>query len=248
MLRTSVSIVIALLMSGCGLIPRTGTPSEALTIADAMSVPATDLPKAQYTEMIARRNGAGDGRNLDNTVAGAAQMMASGNPAMLLLSGFTPRCISANIQFVAWVPEDVASSPEEAVNISSKTYIEASANAQARNEEERQKLLGNKVRYILGQPYGEGSRVHAYVQLFDLVADHSPNLVDAPAFMNTRHEVYGPIFIGAWGGHAKTEDVQMTLKMSEQLPAWFYIYSPGLAGVVPRSIMNQGKQHLFVEP
>ncbi|MDP2243554.1 hypothetical protein [Pseudomonas sp.] len=40
----------------------------------------------------------------------------------------------------------------------------------------------------------------------------------------------------------------MTLKMSEQLPAWFYIYSPGLAGVAPRSIMNQGKQYLFIEP
>jgi hypothetical protein len=57
-----------------------------------------------------------------------------------------------------------------------------------------------------------------------------------------------PIFIGAWGGNAKIEDVQMTLKMSEQLPAWFYIYSPGLAGVAPRSIMNQGKQYLFIEP
>lgn len=248
MLRTTALIVIALLMSGCGLIPRTGTPSEALTIADAMSVPATDIPKAKYTEMMAPRNGAGDGKNLDNTVAGAAHLMASGDPAMLLLSGFTPRGISANIQFVAWVPEDVASSPEEAVEISSKAYIEASANAHARNEEERQKLLGNKVRYILGQPYGEGSPVHTYVQLFDLIADHTPNLVDAPPFMKTNRKVYGPIFIGAWGGHARAEDVQKTLKMSEQLPAWLYIYSPGLAGVAPRSIMNQGKQYLFIEP
>lgn len=248
MVRTTALIIITLLMSGCGLIPRTGTPSEALMIADAMSVPASDIPKAKYTEMMARRNGTGDGRNLDNTVAGAAQLMASGDPTMLLLSGFTPRGISANIQFVAWVPEDVASSPEEAVDISSKTYVEASANAHARNEEERQKLLGNKVRYILGQPYGEGSPVHAFVQLFDLVADHTPSLVDAPPFMKTKHKVYGPIFIGARGGHAKAEDVQMTLKMSEQLPAWFYIYSPGLAAVAPRSIMNQGNQHLFVEP
>lgn len=248
MVRTTVILVIALLMSGCGLIPRTGTPSEALTIADAMSVPATDISKAKYTKMMARRNGAGDGRNLDNTVAGAAQLMTSGDPTMLLLSGFTPRSISANIQFVAWVPEDVAATADEAVNISSKAFIEASANVHARSEEERQKLLGNKVRYILGQPYGEGSPVHAYVQLFDLVADHTPNLVDAPPFMKTKRKVYGPIFIGAWGGHAKAEDVQMTLKMSEQLPAWLYIYSPGLAGVAPRSIMNQGKQYLFIEP
>lgn len=248
MLRIAVLTTLALLMSGCGLMPRTGIPSEALMIADAMSVPAADIPKAKYTEMMARQNGAGDGRNLDNTVAGAAQLMASGDPTMLLLSGFTPRSISANIQFVAWVPEDVAATADEAVNISSKAFIEASANVHARSEEERQKLLGNKVRYILGQPYGEGSPVHAYVQLFDLVADHTPNLVDAPPFMKTKRKVYGPIFIGAWGGHAKADDVQMTLKMSEQLPAWLYIYSPGLAGVAPRSIMNQGKQYLFIEP
>lgn len=244
MVRLFALITSALLMSGCGLIPRTGTPSEALKIADAMSVPAEDMPKAKYSEMM----GAGDDKNIDNSIAGAAHLVASGDPTMFLLSGLTPRSISANIQFVAWVPEDVASSPEEAVDISSKTYIEASANVHARNEEERQKLLGNKVRYILSQPYGEGGPVHTYVQIFDLIADHTPNLVDAPAFMKTKRKVYGPIFIGAWGGHAKAEGVQMTLKVSAQLPEWFYIYNPGLPGVAPRSIMNQGEQMLFIEP
>lgn len=164
MRRIAVLTTLVLLMYGCGLMPRTGIPSEALMIADAMSVPATDIPKAKYTEMVTR---AGDGRNIDNTVAGAAQLMASGDPTMFLLSGFTPRSISANTQFVAWVPEDVAATADEAVNISSKAFIEAGANVHARSEEERQKLLENKVRYILGQPYGEGSPVHAYLQLFD---------------------------------------------------------------------------------
>lgn len=248
MIRLLALITSVLLMSGCGLIPRTGTPSEALKIADAMSVPAQDMPKAKYSAMMARQRGAGDGKNLDNTVAGAAQMIASGDPTMLLLSGFTARSISANIQFVAWVPENVAATADEAVNISSKAYIEASANVHARNEEARQKLLANKVRYILGQPYGEGGPVHTYAQLFDLVADHSPGLVVAPPFMKTNRKVYGPIFIGAWGGHAKPEDVAQTLKISAQLPTWFYIYSPGLAGIAPPSIMHQGKQLLFVEP
>lgn len=45
MVRMTFLICIALLMSGCGLLPRTGTPSEALLIADAMSIPATDIPK-----------------------------------------------------------------------------------------------------------------------------------------------------------------------------------------------------------
>jgi hypothetical protein len=244
MVRLFALITTALLMSGCGLIPRTGTPSEALKIADAMSVPAEDMPKAKYSEIM----GAGDGKNIDNTIAGAAHLMASGDPTMFLLSGLTPRSISANIQFVAWVPEDIATTANEAVSISSKAFQEANATVYARSEEERHKILGNKVRYILGQPYGEGSPVHAYVQIYDLIADHTPSLVDAPTFLKTERKVYGPIFIGAWGGHAKAEDVQTTLKVSKQLPAWFYIYSPGLAGVAPPSIMNKGNQYLFVEP
>jgi hypothetical protein len=247
-MRTSVLIIIALLMSGCGLIPRSGLPSQALIIADAMNVPAQDIPKAQYSEILARQNGVGSGKNIDNSIAGTAQLLASGNPTMFLLGGLTPRSISANIQFVAWVPEDVAANAAEAVSISSKAFIQANATVYARNEEERQQMLGQKVRYILGQPYGEGSPLHAYIQIYDLIADHTPDLVEAPAFMNTKRKVYGPIFIGAWGGHANPNEVKTTLKVSEQLPAWFYIYSPGMAGVAPRSIMNQGKQLLFIEP
>lgn len=248
MVRTTFLICITLLMSGCGLLPRTGTPSEALLIADAMSIPATDIPKEKYREMLARRSSTGDGRNTDNSVAGAAQLIASGDPTMFLLSGLTARSISANVQYVAWVPEERAATADEAVKVSSTAFLEASATVYAKNEDERQKILGKKIRHILGQPYGEGSPVHAYIQIYDLIADHTPSLVDAPAFMKTKHKVYGPIFIDAWGGHAKAEDVHMTLKVSEQLPSWFYIYSPGLAGVAPRSIMHQGKQHLFVEP
>lgn len=248
MARTTFLILITLLMSGCGLLPRTGTPSEALMIADAMSIPATDMPKEKYREMLARRNGTGDGRNLDNSVAGAAQLIASGDPAMFLLGGLTARSISANVQYVAWVPEELAATADESVKISSKAFLEARAAVYAKSEEERQQIIGTQVRYILGQPYGEGSPVHAYIQIYDLIADHTPNLTDAPAFMSTKRKVYGPIFIGAWGGHADAEDAQTTLKVSEQLPPWFYIYSPGLAGVAPRSIMHQGNQYLFIEP
>lgn len=247
-MRTTILIVIALLMSGCGLIPRTGTPSEALTIADAMSIPATDIPKAKYADMT-RRNGVGDGRNIDNNIAGAAQMAATGDPTMFLLGGFTTsRSVSVNIQYAAWVPEELATNADEAVEISKRKVLEAAANVYAHSEKERQEILASEVPYILSQPYGEGSPLHAYVQLYDLIADHSPSLVDAPSFMTTRHKVYGPIFIGIRGGHTDAEHVQKTLETSGQLPDWFYIYSPGYAGVAPRSIMNQGKQYLFIEP
>ena len=115
MVRTTFIICITLLMSGCGLLPRTGTPSEALLIADAMSIPATDIPKEKYREMLDRRSSTGAGRNTDNSVAGAAQLIASGDPTMFLLSGLTARSISANVQYVAWVPEDLAATADEAV-------------------------------------------------------------------------------------------------------------------------------------
>ncbi|PTQ68198.1 hypothetical protein [Pseudomonas sp. GV071] len=247
-MRTLFFIAFTLLISGCGLIPRTGTPSEALKIADAMGVPAADMPRAQYDKLLAQQQTPNAPKISDDAISGATHLLASGDPTMLLLSGFSARSISANVQLVAWVPEDIASSPEKAVEISSKAYIEASANARARSEEERQRMLKYPVRYVLGQPYGEGGPVHASAQLLDLIANHTPALVDAPPFMNTRSKVYGPIFIGAWGGHSKAEDVQATLRMSSLLPHWFYIYSPGLAGVTPPSIMNRGKQQLFIQP
>lgn len=107
-MRTTFLIFIALLMSGCGLLPRTGTPSQALLIADAMNIPATDISKEKYREILARRNATGDGRNTDNSVAGAAQLIASGDTTMFLLGGLTARSIAANIQYVAWVPEELA--------------------------------------------------------------------------------------------------------------------------------------------
>ncbi|MDF5826744.1 hypothetical protein P4133_01920 [Pseudomonas aeruginosa] len=40
MIRLFALITSVLFISGCGLIPKIGTPSEALKIADAMGVPA----------------------------------------------------------------------------------------------------------------------------------------------------------------------------------------------------------------
>jgi hypothetical protein len=248
MVRLIACITSALLLSGCGLIPRTGSPSEALQIADAMGIPAHDLSKADYTKMIAGRKVEGSGKNYDSAITGAFQLMGSGDPTMLLLSGLTARGIASNLQIVAWVPEDVASSPEQAVEVSSREFVKACANVIAKDEEQRQILLKQKVSYILGRPYGEGSPLHDLVQVYDLIADHTPSLVDAPQFMKTNKKVYGPIFLGAWGGFAKPEDIQFTLRKSEELPAWFYIYNPGLPGVAPSSVMNQGKHYLFLEP
>ncbi|WP_138943104.1 hypothetical protein [Pseudomonas sp. S9] len=246
MSRTILITLFISVLSGCGLLPRTGTSSLALQIADAMSIPAHDISRAEYEETFALTGSRG--RNLDHSLSGAAQLIASGDPTMLLLSGLTPGSPAARIQIAAWVPESLASTPEKAVAVASKAYIEARADVYGKDEHGREKLLSTKVRHVLGQPFGEGGLVQTYAQLFDLITDHSPNLAQAPSFMKGEGNVYGPIFLDAWGAPANADDIVLITKFSEQLPAWFFIYNPGLPGVSARSILNRGQKQLFVEP
>lgn len=113
MSRTILIAVFITVLSGCGLLPRTTPPSLALQIADAMSIPAYDISRAEYDESFAVTGSSG--RNLDNSVNGAVQLIASGDPTMLLLNGLTPGSPAARIQIAAWVPENLASTPEKAV-------------------------------------------------------------------------------------------------------------------------------------
>jgi hypothetical protein len=246
MSRTILIAVFISVLSGCGLLPRTGTPSLALQIADAMSIPADDISRAKYEENFALTGSRG--RNLDHSVSGAVQLIASGDPTMLLLSGLTPGSPAARIQIAAWVPESLASAPEKAVAVASQAYIKARADVYGKDEHGREKLLSTKVRHVLGQPFGEGGLVQTYAQLFDLIADHSPSLVGAPSFMPENGKAYGPIFLDAWGTPANAEDIRLITEMSKALPSWFYIYNPGLPGGSTRSILNQGQKLLFVEP
>jgi hypothetical protein len=246
MSRTILTAVFITVLSGCGLLPQTGTPSVALQIADAMSIPAYDMSRTEHEETFAVTGSRG--RNLDHTVSGVTQLIASGDPTMLLLSGLTPGSPAARIQIAAWVPESLASTPRKAVAVASQAYIEARADVYSKDEHGREKLLSTKVRHVLGQPYGEGGLVQTYAQLFDLIADHSPSLAAAPSFIPENGKVYGPIFLDAWGTPANAEDIRLITEMSKALPSWFYIYNPGLQGVSARSILNQGQKLLFVEP
>jgi hypothetical protein len=218
----------------------------ALQIADAMSIPANDMSRTEYEETFALTGFRV--RNLDHSVSAVTQLIASGDPTMLLLSGLTPGSPAARIQIAAWVPESLASTPEKAVAVASQAYIEARADVYGKDEHGREKLLSTKVRHVLGQPFGEGGLVQTYAQLYDLIADHSPSLVGAPSFMPGTDKAYGPIFLDAWGTPANAEDIRLITEMSRALPSWFYIYNPGLSGVSTRSILNQGQKLLFVEP
>lgn len=246
MSRTILTAVFITVLSGCGLLPRTGTPSMALQIADAMSIPANDMSRTEYEETFAVTGFRG--RNLDHSVSGVTQLIASGDPTMLLLSGLTPGSPAARIQIAAWVPESLASTPEKAVAVASRAYIEARADVYGKDENGREKLLSTKVKHVLGQPFGEGGLVQTYAQLFDLLADHSPSLVGGPSFTQENAKVYGPIFLDAWGTPANAEDIGLITEMSKALPSWFYIYNPGLPGVAAQSILNRGQKYLFVEP
>jgi len=246
MSRTIFITVLISLLSGCGLLPRSGAPSLALQIADAMTIPAHDVSRAQYDEAVTTaRTG---GHKLDHSISGVTHLIASGDPTMLLLSGLTPGSPAARIQVAAWVPEGLASTPEKAVEVASRAYIEARAAVYGKDEKDRAKLLSTEVRYVLGQPYGEGGLVQTYAQIFDVFAGHTPSLAAAPSFMQDPGKAYGPVFLDTWGPPASAEAIVLITEFSKQLPAWFFIYSPGLPGVTSRSILNQGRKQLFIEP
>lgn len=246
MSRTIFITVLISLLSGCGLLPRTGAPSLALQIADAMSIPAYDVSRTKYDAAV--ETARAGGHNLDHSISGVTQLIASGDPTMLLLSGLTPGSPAARIQIAAWVPEALASTPEKAVEVASRAYIEARAAVYGKDEKDTAKLLSTEVRYVLGQPYGEGGLIQTYAQIFDLFAGHTPSLVTAPSFMQETGKAYGPVFLDTWGPPASAEDITLITEFSKQLPEWFFVYTPGLPGVTSLAILTQGQKQLFIEP
>ncbi|WP_286978849.1 hypothetical protein [Pseudomonas sp.] len=84
--------------------------------------------------------------------------------------------------------------------VASQAYIKARADVYGKDVNGQQKLLSTEVNHLLGQSFGEDGLVQTYAQLLGLIADHSPSLAAAPSFMPARGNVYGPIFLNAWGG------------------------------------------------
>lgn len=233
--------VISLLTSGCGLIPRTGEPSKALQVADAMEIPASDMARAEYERRLKDAGAKQGSLGTDNMIMGALL----GDPAMFLLGGLTPKSISSYVQYAAWVPQSKAKDADAAIEVARDAMRQALISASPEVSPEK---FEYGVRHALGVPYGEGTPAHAVVQLKHLLGSFTPELQQAPVFMATTEKVYGPIFINIGTWYSTAEDAQVIHRVANALPSWYYQYDPGYPGVSPRLIRNSGRSLVFVAP
>ncbi|MCJ8170756.1 hypothetical protein [Atopomonas sediminilitoris] len=221
------------LTSGCGLIPRTGEPSLALQVADAMAIPAEDVSQAEFASQQGNVSGQA---NHDNLIDGALSLA----PGMLLLGAFARPTASQRVQMVAWVPHDQAVSGEAAI----ERAIAAAKQAMQRmstTAEPQAEVSDNWRPYYLGMPFGDVGFKSAK-QLYQQLGGYTPSLESAPSFMASQQPHWAPIYldISVVGEGAQA--------FTAKAPAWFYVYDPGQYKVRPKAIYNRGKAHYFVAP
>lgn len=204
----------------------------ALQIADAMGLSAEDVSQEEFNAQYHADGGA----NADHMIGG----MLGTDPTMLVLGAFAQPTPGRTVQVVAWVPHDQASDGDAAVQLT----LSAAQQAWLRLREaslgpQEDPNAGWRPSYM-GLPFGDMGLKSAK-QVYQMLNGYTPSLIEAPAFMASGQQYWGPIFIGniigADGAQAFSRDV----------PAWFYVYDPG-QGRRPRAIYNAGKAHYFVTP
>lgn len=242
--KAMLSVVIASLLTGCGLMPRTGEPSMALQVADEMEVKTTDMSRDNY-ERLAKDTGTFSDSGVNATMA---QGVLMSDPKLILVGGFLPRSVPSYVHYTAWVPQSQAADGDAAVKVAQKAFLEALASIQPTAEAKAQ-TLNSGAPYTMGVPYGDNNGLmQPFVQLKQLTVGFTPKLAPAPAFMNNTGQVYGPIFVGVGTSYNNAEGAARVNKLASALPEWFYVYDPGLRGVAPRAVHNNGERLLFVSP
>lgn len=150
-------------------------------------------------------------------------------------------------QTVAWVPSELAHSPEEASALVLKTM------------EDARKETFPKARSTLSLQVGKypSNDSRDYANTADFLGDRPTTFDTAnappPEFVKAK-SAYGPIFIlnNQFSLDASKNDltvVEAIQRMSQNLPDWFYIYHPGQQlrkNSIPPAIFNQGKAMYFI--
>lgn len=243
-LKAVAVITLAVLMTGCGLMPRKGNPSEALLIADAIGMVQVDVSQQKFDEEI---GATGAGKNYDGTVSGLLMLASTGSPTALILGEGASPSPHALFQIAVWVPESKARDGKDAIAVADKALTTAWAKHPAYVDPKPGVILPKpKLQHVLSKPAGQqGLSVYSQLAQY-LVYDYVPALSPAPAFMKTTERVYGPMFLSGYP-HADLNPVTLA-NLSADLPEWIYLYSPGKKGVLPAAFFNQGKPLYFVTP
>lgn len=269
-IRTGLVAAAIALLVGCSSSPKTAPVqlpdpqqvpkeqwSDAMHVLTAMRISGQrDVPRALADSY---RNSApgssADMAGADAAIAGVSLAAppgglnggaaASVNLGLMMLGGSSDPAHAT--QVVAWVPSDLASSPEE-----------ASALALAKVQEARKKVFVkgmSKLPMHVGKFPDGHSR--AYASLSDSYAERPIPFTDsaapAPVFVKSA-TTYGPIFIrdnqfildASKNDMGASEAMQLA---SRYLPEWIYIYHPGQKlrkSSVPAAIFNQGEAKYFI--
>ncbi|MDD1014792.1 hypothetical protein [Pseudomonas rubra] len=241
MKRLFVTLAVSATLCGCALQSSTG--SVATQVTTAMGVPSKDTDLKDW-----ENSGHLEGYSVEAAARGelvisGIQSWASKSPTSLLLSGFGPKAIQSSIHIVAWVPQSLASTPEKAKEIAKNALLN-STSKKLPTDTRYDNYISTK--YTMTIPYGENGPLHAFEQFKQLTLESAPKLITPPKFMGINEMVYGPIFIGIHGAPNDTQDIEYITAISKNLPNWYYIYSPGINGEFPKTIIHRGKHYLFV--
>lgn len=237
--------------------------SNAMLYMEAMGIRGMrDLPR-EFAESAASRPaqsggglGAVDAPTVGLSTVSPPTSMSSGTAlglgvGLMLLSA--PTVQSAQVaQVAAWVPANLASSPEEAARLAERTYHET-----------REKIFVKKLPPDTsattypnadGRAYGKRFPKKSNLVLFSSNAKPSPEFIKSPTS-------YGPIFIY---GHKLSEEVilntpgfgnitgerEKLIEFSAALPDWFVIYETAKSfsktQKAPPVVLHSGNKYYFI--
>lgn len=224
--------------------------SDALNVFDAMGLKGQrDIPKAMLSQAQGQQV---SGSNVVGSAGDVFVGPSAGLGLGLFLLGGGGAPAEGIPQVAAWVPADKASSPQEAIAVVTAAFEKARI---ASLDTEPRHMTVVTARY----PTGWNPSV-AFASIKDSMLDIPVQFNDgphpAPASLNMGSKrVYGPIFIhssqisldAGWRDpHAYPDQM---LKMSSNLPDWFYLYYPGSKfsrEKVPAAVYHTGKTLRFV--
>lgn len=235
--------------------------SDAMVVLTAMGIEGQrDIPKelaGQVPSTVVHGSGAGGGVG-DLAIGGAgfaspptgfsnAGALGMG-VGMFLLGGGGAQPVGIE-QIAAWVPADLAASPQEAVQLVRAEW------EKARKVFEKQGI--SKVKTATAK-YPDGTHFKkAYASMGDsylrMPLQYDLPSSQAPKFINSS-SAYGPIFIlgdqlPVDSRKNNMEEQEYMAYIAKQLPDWFYLYYPGLKErkrIIPAAIYNKGKTMFFV--
>ncbi|MHB0765822.1 hypothetical protein ACYCFC_15795 [Stutzerimonas sp. NM35] len=267
-LQASLLVATLILLTGCASEPRIAfdqlqdpknTPkerwSDALTYLEAMGVwGMRDIPRDMLVELN-RPAGAYSTGAIDvgmaglGSVSGPSSMgggaaLGVGLGLMLLGGGASP--MVDMIHIAAWVPSDLANSPEEAVKVVDNEYNMARKRV-FKKDLSNEKMLITKYPQNHRASFGGELAIEKNLLQFDQPAQTSPSFLEAPMS-------YGPIFIRRpifyVDASKNSMDFRTAMKvLSADLPDWFIIYAPQQhlrKGKTPPVVYRSGEENYFI--